>query len=166
MRRPRTSASKPSGQFVEPKIREHRGRTLTQEQRAHHVASYPLFVPPAGVFLLVTAVSEWTQPALLTVVFPGLFDQPGLLWVFGMFTFASGLAIVLGHNDWSNNSAQVVSLLGWLMTIKGAALLLIPATGWKAFLSAVHYPSHPVLDTIIPGLVGAYLIYAGFVRRQ
>jgi hypothetical protein len=28
MRRPRTSASKPSGQFVEPKIREHRGRTL------------------------------------------------------------------------------------------------------------------------------------------
>src|SRR6516165_6302423 len=28
MRRLRTSASKPSGQFVEPKIREHRGRTL------------------------------------------------------------------------------------------------------------------------------------------
>ena len=73
-----------------------------------------------GVFLLVTAVSEWTQPALLTVVFPGLFDQPGLLWVFGMFTFASGLAIVLGHNDWSNNPAQVVSLLGWLMTINAS----------------------------------------------
>ena len=28
MRRLRTSASRPSGQFVEPKIREHRGRTL------------------------------------------------------------------------------------------------------------------------------------------
>jgi len=28
MRRLRTSASKPSGQFVEPKIREHRGRML------------------------------------------------------------------------------------------------------------------------------------------
>ena len=97
-----------------------------------------------GVFLLVTAVARWMQPELLTVVFPGLFDQPGLLWVFGMLTFASGLAIVLGHNDWSNNPAQVVSLLGWLMTIKGAALLLIPATGSKAFLSAVHYPSHPV----------------------
>ena len=119
-----------------------------------------------GVFLLVTAVSEWTQAGFWTVVFPALFDQPALSWVTGMLIFAAGLAIVLGHNDWSNNSAQVVSLLGWLMTIKGAALLLIPATGWKAFLSAVHYPSHPVLDTIIPGLVGAYLIYAGFVRRQ
>jgi hypothetical protein len=66
--------------------------------------------------------------------------SPGLLWVYGMLTFASGLAVVLGHNVWSNNPAAVVSLLGWLMTIKGAALLLIPATGWKAFLGALHYP--------------------------
>jgi hypothetical protein len=119
-----------------------------------------------GVFLLVTAVSEWTQPEFLTVAFPVMFDQPGLLWVTGMLTFAAGLAIVLGRNDWSNNPAQVVSLLGWLMIIKRAALLLIPATGWKAFLSALHYPSHAAADTIIPALVGAYLIYAGFVRRR
>jgi hypothetical protein len=71
---------------------------------------------------------------------------------------------VLGHNVWSNNPAAVVSLLGWLMTIKGAALLLIPATGWKVFLGALHYPSHPAADTIIPAVVGAYLVYAGFVR--
>jgi len=45
-----------------------------------------------GVFSLVTAVAHWTQPEFLTVVFPGLFDQPGLLWVFGMLTFASGLS--------------------------------------------------------------------------
>ena len=47
-----------------------------------------------GVFLLVTAVSEWTQPGLL-FVFSAMFDQPGLLWVSGMLTFASGLAVVL-----------------------------------------------------------------------
>jgi hypothetical protein len=50
------------------------------------------------VFLLVTAVSEWTQPGLLRVVAPAMVDQPGLLWVSGMLMFASGLAIVLGHN--------------------------------------------------------------------
>ena len=114
-----------------------------------------------GVFLLVTVVSHWTQPEFLSVVFHGMFDQPGLLWVFGMLTFASGLAVVLGHNYWSNNPAAVVSLLGWLLTIEGAAFLLIPATGWKA-----HFPSHLVLCAIISAVVGAYLIYAGFVRRQ
>ena len=116
-----------------------------------------------GVFLLVTAVAQWMQPELLTVVFPGLFDQPGLWWVFGLLTFASGLAIVLGHNDWSNNPAQVVSLLGWLLTIEGAAWLLIPAAGWKAFLGA-HL--HPAIGTIVTAVVGAYLTYAGFVRRR
>jgi uncharacterized membrane protein len=64
-----------------------------------------------GVFLLVMAVSHWTQPEFLTVVSPGMLDQPGLLWVFGMLTFAAGLAVVLGHNDWSNNPAALVSFM-------------------------------------------------------
>src|SRR5215468_12034582 len=74
-----------------------------------------------GVFLLVTAVSEWTQPGLLTVVAPAMVDQPGLLWVSGMLTFVGGLAIVLGHNVWGDPAAAVV----WMMTIKGAGLLLV-----------------------------------------
>jgi hypothetical protein len=72
-----------------------------------------------GVFLLVTVVSEWTQPGLLTVVAPAMVDLPAPLWVSGMLTFAAGLAIVLGHNVWGDPAAAVVSLLGWMMTIKG-----------------------------------------------
>ena len=119
-----------------------------------------------GVFLLVTAVSEWTQPGLLTVVAPAMVDQPALLWVSGMLTFVSGLAIVLGHNVWGDPPAAVVSLLGWMMTIKGAALLLVPAAGWTALLGAMHYPSHSGVYTIIPALAGAYLTYSGFVRQR
>jgi hypothetical protein len=62
-----------------------------------------------GLFLLVTAVSEWTQPGLLTVVAPAMVDQPALLWVSGMLTFAAGLAIVLGHNLWGDSAAVAKS---------------------------------------------------------
>ncbi len=119
-----------------------------------------------GVFLLVMAVSEWTQPGLLTVIAPAMLDQPGLLWVSGMLTFVAGLAIVLGHNVWSDPAAAVVSLLGWIMTIKGAALLLVPAAGWTVLLGALHYPSHSGVYTIIPAVAGAYLTYAGFFRHR
>jgi uncharacterized membrane protein len=119
-----------------------------------------------GVFLLVTAVSEWTQPGLLTIVAPGMIGQPALWWVSGMLTFAGGLAIVLGHNVWSDPAAAVVSLLGWITAIKGAGLLLIPAAGWKAVLDAMHYPSHFGIYTILPAVAGAYLTYAGFIRRR
>jgi hypothetical protein len=119
-----------------------------------------------GVFLMVMAASEWTQPGLLTVVAPAMVDQPALLWVSGILTFAVGLAIVLGHNVWGDPAAVVVSLLGWMMTIKGAALLLVPAAGWTALLGAMHYPSHSGVYTIIPALAGAYLTYSGFARRR
>jgi hypothetical protein len=119
-----------------------------------------------GVFLLVTAVSEWTQPGLLTTIAPTMVDQPALLWVSGMLTFAAGLAIVLGHNAWANPPAVIVSLLGWLTAIKGAALLLIPAAGWTALLGSMHYPSHFWVYTILPAAAGAYLIYAGFIRQR
>ena len=119
-----------------------------------------------GVFLLVTAVSEWTQPGLLTVIAPAMVDQPALLWVSGMLTFATGLAVVLGHNVWGDPAAAVVSLLGWLSALKGAALLLIPAAAWKALLGTMHYPSHSWVYTILPAVAGAYLTYAGFVRQR
>jgi hypothetical protein len=93
-------------------------------------------------------------------------SQPALLWVSGMLTFAAGLAIVLGHNVWGDPAAAVVSLLGWVMAIKGAGLLLIPAAGWMALLDAMHYPSHSGVYTIIPAAAGAYLAYAGFVRQR
>jgi hypothetical protein len=118
------------------------------------------------VFLLVTAVSEWTQPGLLTVIAPAMVDQPALWWVSGMLTFAGGLAIVLGHNVWSDPAAAVVSFLGWIMAIKGAGLLLIPAAGWKALLDTMHYPSHSGVYTILPAAAGAYLTYAGFIRQR
>src|SRR6516165_3884745 len=65
----------------------------------------------------------------------------------------------------SDPAAAVVSLLGWMMTIKGAALLLVPAAGWTALLGAMHCPSHSGVYTIIPALAGAYLTYAGFGRQ-
>jgi hypothetical protein len=144
--------------------KHHFGRAMTREVTMSPLTRYlSRFL---GVFLLVTAVSEWTQPGLLTVVAPAMVDQPALLWVSGMLTFVAGLAIVLGHNVWRDPAGAVVSLLGWIMTIKGAALLLVPAAGWTALLGAMHYPSHPAIYTIIPAIAGAYLTYAGFVRQR
>jgi hypothetical protein len=119
-----------------------------------------------GVFLLVTAVAELTQPALLTTIAPAMLDQPALLFVSGLLTLAPGLAIVIGHNVWNGAAGAIITLLGWLMTIKGAALLLVPAAGWTAMLSALHYPSHSGVYTVIAVAVGAYLIYAGFFQSK
>ncbi len=119
-----------------------------------------------GIFLLITAVAELTQPALLNTIAPAMLDQPALLFVSGLLTLAPGLAIVIGHNVWNGAAAAIVTLLGWVTTIKGVALLLVLAAGWMAMLSALHYPSHSGVYMAIPVAAGAYLTYARFFRSN
>jgi hypothetical protein len=84
---------------------------------------------PLSVFLLITAVAELTQPALPTTIAPAMPDQPTLLFVSGLLTLAPSLAIIIGHNVWNGAAPVIVTMLGWLMTIKGSAPLLVPAKG-------------------------------------
>jgi len=45
----------------------------------------------------------------------------------GMVATAAGLAIVLGHNVWTDGAlAVVVTLFGWAASLKGVSLLLVP----------------------------------------
>jgi hypothetical protein len=45
----------------------------------------------------------------------------------GMVAAAAGLAIVLGHNEWSGGTLVVaVTLFGWAALLKGVSLLLVP----------------------------------------
>ncbi len=46
----------------------------------------------------------------------------------GMVATGAGLAVVLGHNDWSGGALPVVvTLFGWAALLKGVALLLVPS---------------------------------------
>lgn len=119
-----------------------------------------------GILLLILVAAAWTQPDLMAVIAPAMLDQPGVLFVSGMLTLVAGLAIILGHNAWRTAADAMISFLGWAMTLKGAALLLVPPSGWVALLGAMHYPSHSVVYTIVPAAAGLYLTYAGFFSRR
>src|SRR5262249_36024281 len=41
-----------------------------------------------------------------------------LVYLFGLFDFAAGLAIVLTHNVWAANWRVLITILGWLMLIR------------------------------------------------
>ena len=58
-----------------------------------------------------------------------LIRNPPLLLFAEVLGLAAGLAMVLGHNIWSGGALPVViTLLGWLIAIRGA-VLLAPAAG-------------------------------------
>jgi hypothetical protein len=79
----------------------------------------------------------------------------------------AGLALVLAHNIWFGRpSAIVVTALGWLLLLKGAALVIIPSDIWAAIVEASGFPSHYLLYSVPSLLLGAYLTRAGFSARS
>jgi hypothetical protein len=93
-------------------------------------------------------------------------DGPVML-VYAIFSLAAGLAIILGHNVWSGGTLPViVTLVGWLIFLKGLLLMLVTPETLIPLLERMqqhyHYPFY-----VVPALIiGLYLTYAGFAAPK
>ena len=76
---------------------------------------------------------------------------------------ARGLAMILGHNIWSGGALPVVvTLIGWLVAIRGAVLLALSPSATMKLFEALRYEQ---LFYVYMGgtlILGLYLTYAGF----
>jgi putative exporter of polyketide antibiotics len=120
-----------------------------------------------GIFLLILTAAEIVQRSALAETAIVLVRDPALLLICGMLTLVAGLAIVLAHNVWRGGAAAVlVTILGWLMLLKGAALVIIPAGSWPAIVQASRFADFYPVYGILPLVLGVYLTFAGFSARH
>jgi len=89
-------------------------------------------------------------------------DGPVML-VYAIFSLAAGLAIILGHNVWSGGTLPViVTLVGWLILVKGLVLLLVTPETLALLLERMQYAEHYSFYIVPALIIGLYLTYAGF----
>jgi hypothetical protein len=120
-----------------------------------------------GLFIVIVSAGEITQRATLVDIANDFVAAPALLLISGMLTLLAGLAIVLAHNVWRGGALPVVvTILGWLMLLKGATLLVLPPARWAGVVQAAHYADLYPLYVGIALLVGVYLTVAGFSARN
>ena len=102
------------------------------------------------------------KPPLLTAMGMAV-DDRSILVLLGIGGVIAGLAIVLTHNVWSRGVwPLVVTLSGWLILLRGALVLILPAPmlTWAAAVS--DYDDYFYLYAAFPLVLGAYLTYRGF----
>jgi hypothetical protein len=76
---------------------------------------------------------------------------------------AGGLAMIIGHNIWSGGALPiVVTLVGWLMAIRGAGLLALSTNATMKLFEALRYEQLFYFYMGATLLLGLYLTYAGF----
>jgi len=101
------------------------------------------------------------QSAIATL--NALIRNPPLLLLAEVLGLAAGLAVVLGHNIWSGGVLSVVvTLLGWLMLLRGAALLALSSDATIKLFNALRYEDRFYYYMGGTLLLGLYLTVAGF----
>jgi hypothetical protein len=117
-----------------------------------------------GLYLIGVSVSMFAHADATVEIMKAIVRDPPLLFISGLIGMAAGLAIVLGHNVWSNGVlAIIVTLFGWASLIKGMLLLVLsPETESRIFIVGLQYEQHPGLYATSLLLLGAYMTSAGF----
>ncbi len=64
---------------------------------------------------------KWTN-----VVVEEITKNQAVIWFAGLITLLLGSTIVVLNNDWTSGLPLLVTVLGWLILIKGAVIVLFP----------------------------------------
>ncbi len=115
-----------------------------------------------GPYLIIVGVGLWLNLKTCQNIIKSFEDNAGLIYLAGIITLLLGIIIVNIHNVWELSWALIITLIGWIALLKGAALLICPKKLIKA--TEVFHKNDAVLAThiIIIVVIGAFLTFFGF----
>lgn len=115
-----------------------------------------------GPLLLLPGVGLLVNPRGFRTMASEVVGSVTLVYLFGLIDFAAGLAIVLVHNVWTVNWRVLITLIGWLLLIRGAARILITDTlmGYAKVIRKKQL--YPVSGGVLV-ILGLVLCYFGYV---
>ncbi len=116
-----------------------------------------------GLYCIILALAVMTRKASTVATITALFGNPPLLLLVEVLGLAGGLAMIIGHNVWSGGALPiVVTLVGWLMAIRGASLLALSPNATLRELSLWQYEQFFYFYMAGTLVLGIYLTLAGF----
>jgi hypothetical protein len=116
-----------------------------------------------GLYCIIVALAMMARKQSAVATMKALIGNPPLLLLVEVLGLASGLAMILGHNIWSGGALPVVvTLIGWMMAIRGTGLLALSPNATMKVFEALRYEQLFYFYIGATLLLGLYLTYAGF----
>ena len=116
-----------------------------------------------GPLLLAVGAGILVNPKPFRTMASEVIGSVTLVYLFGLLDFAAGLAIVLVHNVWTPNWRVLITLIGWLMLIRGAVRILAPDTIMGFAAKLIRNKQLIPISTVVTGVLGLVFCYFGYV---
>jgi hypothetical protein len=116
-----------------------------------------------GLYCIIAALALMTHKQSTVASVKALIRNPPLLLLVEVIALIAGLAMVLGHEIWSGGAlAVIVTLIGWLMTIRGVVLLALSEDVKLKLFDALRYEERFFVYMGVVLVLGIYLTFAAF----
>ena len=119
-----------------------------------------------GPYLVIVPLIAVTHASLMSQIVTDFTASPVWAWVTGAFVLLTGLAVIAVHPYWRGAAAIIVSITGWLMVVKGVALLAFSQTYLEAASNAIGVGALWRTIELCAAVVGLYLTYAGWAPTR
>ena len=116
-------------------------------------------IGPLFAFSCITAVVRASDMKALVTDFGA---NPLWSWVTGAFVLTGGLIIVAVHQYWHGSPSIIVSLVGWLLALRGLLLLAFPSTFMSMTNSLLAAGARWRTVCICFAVLGLYLTFVGW----
>ena len=121
-----------------------------------------MFSRVLGPFLVIADVTAVARASDMQTLLSQFEANSLWTWVTGAFILMFGLIVVAGHQYWHGAAAIVVSLLGWLITLRGLLLFAFPQAFVSLANDMIGAQAWWVAACVVFALVGLYLTYVGW----
>lgn len=121
-----------------------------------------LFARALGPFLVIVDATAVARASDMQTLLSQFEANSLWTWVTGAFILLFGLFVVAAHPYWHGAAAITVSLLGWLITLRGLLLFAFPQAFVAAANRMIGEQGWWVAACVALALVGLYLTYAGW----
>lgn len=104
------------------------------------------------------------------VDFAGLVDalvsDPALRLFAAAISIILGLVLAVLHNRWECPTAVAITLVGWMLVLRGASLLIGSTDVLTSFRRVIEAPVLPLISGGLMVAIGGWFAFVGFLRKR
>jgi len=115
-----------------------------------------------GPVLVLVAINLFMNPKTFRTMASEIVKSVTLVYLFGIMDFTAGLAIVLVHNKWTLHWYVLITLLGWLLLLRGIARTVATEKVMSYAAKLAARRDLYAVAAAVTGVIGLILCYFGF----
>jgi len=116
-----------------------------------------------ALYFLAAGISMLAKQDAAQKMVDELANHPYQLYFAGFFVFIMGSLLLLFHNVWDDSWRTVITVISWLIFLKGLAYLWLPQKALAKWIRAFNNKSWYSVGALVSIILGLYLGWIGFL---